>query len=298
MGNSNTKQPVILNRMKILLFFLTGFMLLTLGCQSNSSKNKSAVQELIVAENAEDGESKLKPQRLTSEELYSAFNDSINALFLEAIGMVNLKTGEFEGSAEDLVWSSNKYPDLFWYKSDFELSVKKEQIGNRIYYLTSCLIEGSEINIFGYIILEYQTSNYILKDTCFNIISEDYFNDTWTFDYNLTYSQDSLPIAVFKVGQGEETIAYRETIALFDILKRKLIGDNITTRELFDGMDENDGYKWDSETLFIDTSFVNGYPDFVIKTKGTYPVNTTVVDYNIEIPYQYDTELKRYKKVK
>lgn len=284
--------------MKILIFFLTVFMLLTLGCKSNSSKNKSAVQELIVSENVEEVESKSKPQRLTSEELYSAFNDSINALFLEAVGMVNLKTGEFEGSAKDLFWSSNKYPDLFWYKSDFELSVKKKQIGNKIYYFTSCLKEGSEINIFGYILLEYQASNYILKDTCFNIISEDYYNDTWTFDYNLTYSQDSLPIAIFKVGQGEETIAYRETIALFDILKRKLIGDNITTRDLFDGIDENDGYEWDSETLFLDTSFVNGYPDFVIKTKGTFLENTQVVDYNVEIPYQYDAELERYKKAK
>lgn len=284
--------------MKIVILYLTVFMLLIYGCRFNSSKDKTFRQEALEAENVDEVASRSKQQRLTSEELYSAINDSLRILFEKAVKRINFKTGEIDITNDELSWSSNKYPDLFWYRSDFELSMKKNQIGNKTYYITSCLKEGSEINIFGYILLEYQSSNYILKDTCFNIISEDYYHDTWTFDYYLTYTQDSLPIAIFKVGQGEETVAYRETIALFDIIKRKLIGDNITTRDLYDGMEETDGYKWESETIFSNSSYVKGYPDFLIKTNGTHIANKKVVDYNDEIAYKFDTEIKKYRQKK
>jgi len=281
-------------KMKNKILYLTAIIFLLNGCVNNSSKDKKAQQDSKVTQ---DIKSKSKPKRLTSEEMYKAINDSLFIIFQKVINSINYKTGELKVLDNELIWSSNKYPDIFWNQADFELSAKKKQIGNKIYYFTSCLKKGVDVNIFGYILLENQSQKYILKDTCFNIISEKYFNDTWTFNYYLTSTKDNLPIVVFRVGQGEETVAYRETIALFDVTKRKLIGDNITTRDMYDGEEENNGYNWESNITFSNTSFVNDYPDFIIKPKGTILKNKKVVEYNEDIIYKFDAEIGKYRKL-
>lgn len=265
---------------------------LTLLCGCKFNSHKQGIILTVVDENLSP---KAKRKRLTSEELYAAFNDSIRILYQKAIKSINYENGELNISEDELHWDSEKYSDIFWYQGDFKLKVQKKKIGNELYYFTSCFPNGSEIKILGFFVLEHQFSNYVLKDSSFNIIREDYYNAQWTIDYNLAFTHDSLPLAVFKVGQGEETVYYKETIALFDITKRKLIGDNIPTREIFDGADESAGYSWKSETFFSDSSFVNGYPDFVIKTKGTVLENKKVVDYNKEKTFKFNGDINKYK---